>query len=70
MKKYSPGVYQIINDNGGTRAYLLDNQRYTLEGTTMGVLVVYDNLIDINGDIKVHKIANNYDQVIGAWHQG
>jgi len=69
MKRYSPGVYQMINNNGGTREYSLDNQRYTLQGTTNGVIVVYNNLIDLAGDITIHKIANGYDQIIGAWHE-
>lgn len=68
MKRYAPGVYQIINDEGGERNYTLDNTVCTLEGTTNGVIVVRLSLIT-NNDIKTYRIGDFYNQIVGNFRQ-
>lgn len=68
--RYSPGIYTIVNRYDYDQypwPYILDNQRYIINGDSMLTIAVFDNLVFTpdGSMIAINKIANNPCQIVG-----
>jgi len=68
MRRYSPGIYTIVNRNGfdTRKEYFLDDQRYELYGDAMLTIFVYDNLyLTEDAYYKCEKVGTIPGSVVG-----
>ncbi len=63
-QRYNAGVYALVNDGATTLEYMLDNIPYTLPTKTIITIVVND-ILRAEQDLKVHKVAQNRENVVG-----
>lgn len=65
MTRYGSGVYSIVNRHHNTPIeYNLDNQRYIIGGD-MIITAVVNDILTVNTNLDVYKIANKKDSIIG-----